>query len=160
MTEERFSQLQVISAKRPQETGQSCNCISFSAKLRISVLEKDLGITGPERGSDSPKVTQQTKTRNGLQTRDLSIKSLKNKAIQTQRRHLSPAIPYGRGGLHSLTIMPSSSLSSLPHSLPKGPVSGGPGSPQGLQWEPEPPEVETEPEIHWKRGGATGGWSA
>lgn len=49
MTEERFTQLRVVSAKRPQWRGQSCNCISFSAKLRVLALEEALGINGAQR---------------------------------------------------------------------------------------------------------------
>lgn len=64
----RFSQLRVISAKRPQQTHQSSNCISFSAKPRILVLGAGegalLGMTGAhDKGSYSAKVTQRKKER-------------------------------------------------------------------------------------------------
>lgn len=56
-------------------------------------MEEVLGLTGAQRrDSDSLKVIQQAKTRDGLQAKDLSTKCWQNHLIQRIGRHLSPGI--------------------------------------------------------------------
>lgn len=54
----------------------------------------------------------------------------------------------GPGGPSSFILMPSSSLSSLPHSLRKQPARPGPRSPRGLRCEQEPPEGWDRTQIY------------
>lgn len=98
---------------------------------------------GPERGSDSPKVTRQARTRDGLQARDLSTKGWKNKAIQRRGRHLSTGILQGWEALFESPFPPS-----LP---PQRAALPGTLLTTGLQCEQEPPGAGTEPETPGKR---------
>lgn len=78
-------------------------------------MEEVLGLTGAQRrGSDSLKVTQQARTRDGLQAKDLSTKTRRTTSFKGLGGVCPQEFSHRLGGPCSLTITPSSSISSLP----------------------------------------------
>lgn len=97
----------------------------FFGKIKnFSVGESFRDNWGPERGSDSLKVTQQARTRDELQARDLSTNSWRTRPFKGGEGICPQESSHRLGGSRSLTIMPSFSLSSLPHSLQRDGLPG------------------------------------
>lgn len=150
--ERRFGQLWVISAKRPQWTGQSRICISFSAKLGVLAMEEALGITGAQRGVVTrPRSHGKRGPEMGSRPETFPLKAGRTRPVKGG----GDICPQGS----SRAGKPSSNRPSLPRSLRKGPLCPGPCSPQGCSASRSLPGLGQNPRRRG-RGGATGGWSA